>query len=46
MYIAQNKKRAFTAILFALLFIFIPVIGLHAADGEEILDSWTKISIR
>ena len=43
MYIAQNKKRAFTAILFALLFIFIPVIGLHAADGEEILDSWTKI---
>ncbi len=43
MYIAQNKKRAFTAILFALLFIFIPVIGVHAADGEEILDSWTKI---
>ena len=43
MYIAHNKKRAFTAILFALLFIFIPVIGLHAADGEEILDSWTKI---
>ena len=43
MHIAQNKKRAFTAILFALLFIFIPVIGLHAADGEEILDSWTKI---
>ena len=43
MYIAQNKKRAFTAILFALLFIFIPVIGLHAADGEEALDSWTKI---
>ena len=43
MYIAQNKKRAFTAILFALLFIFIPVVGLHAADGEEALDSWTKI---
>ena len=43
MYIAQNKKRAFTAILFALLFIFIPVVGLHAADGEEVLDSWTKI---
>ena len=43
MYIAQNKKRAFTAILFALLFIFIPVIGLYAADGEEVLDSWTKI---
>ena len=43
MYIAQTKKRAFTAILFALLFIFIPVIGLYAADGEEVLDSWTKI---
>ena len=43
MYIAQNKKRAFTAILFALLFIFIPVIGLHAANDEEVLDSWTKI---
>ena len=43
MYIAQNKKRAFTAILFVLLFIFIPVIGLHAANDEEVLDSWTKI---
>ena len=43
MYIAQTKKRAFTAILFALLFIFIPVIGLYAADGEEVLDSWTGI---
>ena len=43
MYIAENKKYAFTAILFALLFIFIPVVGLHAADGEEALDSWTKI---
>jgi len=43
MYIAQNKKRAFTAILIALLLIFIPTIGLHAADGEEALDSWTKI---
>ena len=43
MYIAQNKKRAFTAIFFVLLFIFIPVIGLHAANDEEVLDSWTKI---
>ena len=43
MYIAENKKYAFTAILFALLFIFIPIRGLHAADGEEALDSWTKI---
>ena len=44
MYIVQNKKRAFTAILFALLFIVIPAIGLYAADGEEVLDSWTKIA--
>ena len=43
MYIAENKKYAFTAILFALLFIFIPIRGLHATDGEEALDSWTGI---
>ena len=43
MYIAQTKKRAFTAILFALLFIFIPVSGLYAANDEEVLDSWTGI---
>jgi len=43
MYITQNKKHAFAAILCALLFVFIPVSGLHAANDEEVLDSWTKI---
>ncbi|QUY17910.1 FTR1 family iron permease [Treponema sp. OMZ 305] len=43
MYITQNKKHAFAAILFALSFIFIPVSGLYAANGEEVLDSWTGI---
>ena len=43
MYITQNKKHAFAAILFALSFIFIPVSGLYAANDEEVLDSWTGI---
>jgi len=43
MYIAHNKRHTFKSILFALLFILIPAIGLHAAEGEEVLDSWTKI---
>ena len=43
MYIAENKKYAFTAALFALLLLFIPTIGLYAAESEEVLDSWTKI---
>jgi len=43
MYITQNKKYAFATILCALLFVFIPVSGLHAANDEEVLDSWTKI---
>lgn len=43
MYIAQNKKHTFAAILFALSFIFIPVSGLYAANDEEVLDSWTGI---
>ena len=43
MYITQNKKHTFAAILFALLFIFIPVSGLYAANDEEVLDSWTGI---
>ena len=43
MYIAENKKYAFTAALFSLLLLFIPTIGLYAAEGEEVLDSWTKI---
>ena len=35
MYITQNKKHTFAAILFALSFIFIPVSGLYAAnDGS------------
>lgn len=43
MYITQNKKHTFAAILFALSFIFIPVSGLYAANDEEVLDSWTGI---
>ena len=43
MYIAHNKKHTLTAFLFALLFILIPTIGLHATNDEEVLDSWTKI---
>ena len=43
MYIAQNKKHTFAAILFALSFIFIPVSGLYATNDEEVLDSWTGI---
>lgn len=43
MYIIQNKKHTFAAILFALSFIFIPVSGLYAANDEEVLDSWTGI---
>lgn len=43
MYITQNRKHTFAAILFALSFIFIPVSGLYAANDEEVLDSWTGI---
>lgn len=43
MYITQNKKHTFAAILFALSSIFIPVSGLYAANDEEVLDSWTGI---
>lgn len=43
MYITQNKKHTFAAILFALSFIFIPISGLYAANNEEVLDSWTGI---
>lgn len=43
MYITQNKKHTFAAILFALSFIFIPISGLYAANDEEVLDSWTGI---
>lgn len=43
MYITQNKKHTFAAVLFALSFIFIPVSGLYAANDEEVLDSWTGI---
>ena len=43
MYITQNKKHTFAAILFALSFVFIPVSGLYAANDEEVLDSWTGI---
>ena len=43
MYSAQNKRYAFRAALFAFLFIFISAVGLHAADGSDELDSWTKI---
>ena len=43
MYITQNKRHTFAAILFALSFIFIPVSGLYAANDEEVLDSWTGI---
>ena len=43
MYITQNKKHTFAAILFALSFIFIPFSGLYAANDEEVLDSWTGI---
>ena len=43
MYITQNKKHTFAAILLALSFIFIPISGLYAANDEEVLDSWTGI---
>ena len=43
MYSIQKNKHIFTAFLFVLVFTFIPRIGLHAADGEETFDSWTKI---
>ena len=40
---AQYKKRVFQTALFAFLFLFIPVIGVYAANDSEVLDNWTKI---
>ena len=40
---AQHKKRVFQTALFAFLFLFIPVIGVYAANDSEVLDNWTKI---
>ena len=40
---AQYKKRVFQTARFAFLFLFIPVIGVYAANDSEVLDNWTKI---
>ena len=40
---AQYKKRVFQTALFAFLFLFIPVIGVYAANDSEVLDNCTKI---
>jgi len=43
MYSVRKTKYTLKAVLFVLLLIFTPVIGLYADKNAEELDSWTKI---